>query len=274
MSTLTTYDMEQRSPEWYAVRCGMVTASTIGALITLAPPGADAYVCNDCQAPAWEPCIGVRNGQQLKRMHPVRYATAEANADTADPVFTVADNDTSRGLLITLAAQRITGHVEETPVTRDMERGILAEPFAQDAYEQRTGNVVQSVGFMVRDFGGYKIGCSPDGLVGDDGMTEWKAPRARHHITTVLHDEVPPWHMAQVQCSLLVTGRQWIDYVSFHGGLPLYVKRVTPNPKWFDAIHAAAAHAERAISAVIDDFTAATQGLPATERPDLEIKVA
>lgn len=273
MSTLTTYDMEQRSPEWYAVRCGMVTASTIGALITLAPPGADAYVCNDCQAPAWEPCIGVRNGQPLKRMHPVRYATAEANAATAEPVFKIADDDTAKGMLTTLAAERLTGNVEESSTTLDMWRGIEHEPFAKDYYEEHYA-AVNPVGFMVRDFGGYKIGCSPDGLVGDDGMVEVKCPRAKTHIATVLDDEVPKQHMAQLQTALLVSGREWIDYISFHGGLPLYVKRVTPNPKWFDAIHAAAAHAERAISAVIDDFTAATQGLPATERPDLEIKVA
>jgi hypothetical protein len=42
--------------------------------------------------------------------------------------------------------------------------------------------------------------------------------------------------MAQLQCGLLVSGRKWIDYVSYCGGMPLYVKRVEPDERWFDAI--------------------------------------
>lgn len=273
MSTLTTYpDLEQRTPEWLAVRAGIVTASTVGKLLAHGKPDPASFVCVECSAPETEPCIGVR-GKPIKTYHPARHAAADA----APKVLTVADNDTSRGLITTLAAERITGQVEETPFTRDMERGVMAEPFAQDAYTERTGNAVESVGFIVRHFKGYSIGLSPDGLVGDDGLTEWKAPRAKGHINTVLADEVPAYYMAQCQTALLVAGRKWIDFVSFHGGLPLFIKRVFPDPQWFAAIKAAAIHAEDAITDITGRYTEATAGLPATDRipdPYAEIQVA
>lgn len=261
MSDLTVYrELEQRSEEWLEARAGLVTASAIGSLITHARPAPVTQECTDCSAPPDEPCIGVR-GKAIKTYHPARHAAADA----APKMLTVADNDTSRGLITTLAAERITGHVEETPFTRDMERGVLAEPYAEDAYTERTGNAVEHVGFMVRHFDGYSIGCSPDGLVGDEGLTEWKAPRARGHINTVLADEVPAAYMPQCQTALLVTGRKWIDFVSFHGGLPLYIKRVTPDPAWHAVIHAAAKAAEDAITDITTRYEAATAGLPMTD---------
>jgi predicted phage-related endonuclease len=125
---------------------------------------------------------------------------------------------------------------------------------------------VEPLGFMVRDDWGFHIGYSPDGLVGDDGLVEVKSRRAKKHLQTILEDEVPAENMAQLQCGLLVSGRAWIDYVSFCGGMPLYVKRVEPDPAWFDAILAAVTAFEDTASLMVADYTAATEGLPMTER--------
>src|SRR5690606_35361114 len=133
-SDLTIYrELEQRSPEWYAARAGLVTASSVGTLISREKPPADQFECKDCAAPAGEPCIGVK-GNPIKTLHGARHAAA---AD-APEVLQVAQGDTARGYITTLAAERITGHVEEGPFTRDMERGVLSEPFAEDAYVERT----------------------------------------------------------------------------------------------------------------------------------------
>lgn len=263
---LTIYrDLEQRSPEWLAARAGLVTASAVGALITHGRPDPAGMECVECSAPATEPCIGVR-GKPIKTYHPARHAAADA----APKVLTVADTETSRGLITTLAAERITGNVEDGPFTRDMERGVMAEPFAEDAYVERTGNVVEHVGFIVRHFDGFALGYSPDGLVGEHGLTEWKAPRAKGHINTVLADEVPAHYVPQCQTALLVTGHKWIDYVSFHGGLPLFIKRVHPDPAWHAAIKAAALAAETAIADITERYQAATDGLPTTSPiPDM-----
>jgi hypothetical protein len=151
-------------------------------------------------------------------------------------------------------------------MTSDMWRGVDSEPIARDIYSGHYQQAVET-GFMRRDEeGGWQLGYSPDGLVGVDGLIEIKAPRQKTHLNTILRDEVPPWNVAQLQAGLLVTGRQWIDFVSYCGGMPLYVKRVYPDPAWHDAIAAAVAMFELTAAEMVAAYETATNGLPATER--------
>lgn len=185
----------------------------------------------------------------------------------------VANNDTSRGLVAALVAERLTGTSDDTPQTGDMFRGIYCEPFAREAYHSNYAPV-REMGLMVRDDWGFSIGYSPDGLVGEDGAIEIKCPRAKNHLTTLLTDEIPSAHWPQLQTALLVTGRAWIDFVSFFGGMPLYRKRVEPDPAWHDAIVAAVAAFEAAAAQAIAAYEWAAGGLPATEPiPDLELVI-
>ncbi|MGV3564200.1 MAG: lambda exonuclease family protein [Nocardioides sp.] len=179
-----------------------------------------------------------------------------------------AANDTARGLVATLVAERITGWTDPTFTSDDMLRGILAEPLARDAYAAHRGVEVAEVGFMVRDDWGFSVGYSPDGLVGDDGLIEIKAPRAKVHLATILADEVPAAHMAQIQCGLLVSGRAWCDFVSFCGGMPLWVRRVEADQRWADAIVAAVTVFEETAAQMVADYRQAIEGLPMTERMD------
>ena len=179
-----------------------------------------------------------------------------------------ASNDTSRGLVATLAAERITGHVEPIQPNRAMERGTLDEPYAREIYSEHYEPATE-VGFMVRDDWGHRIGYSPDGLVGDDGLIEIKSPRQKKHLSTILADEVPLEYMAQCQTGLLVSGREWIDFISYNGGMPLWRKRITPDPKWHQAITDAVEAFEETAAVMLDTYTAATANLPATERIDL-----
>lgn len=185
----------------------------------------------------------------------------------------VANNETSRALVAALVAERLTGTSDDTPQTSDMFRGIYCEPFAREAYHSNYG-AVREMGFMVRDDWGFQIGYSPDGLVGEDGLIEIKCPRAKHHLTTLLTDEIPAAHWPQLQAALLVTGRAWIDFVSFFGGMPLYRKRVEPDPAWHKAIVAAVAALEVQAAAATAAYEWAAGGLPATEPvPDLEVVI-
>lgn len=181
----------------------------------------------------------------------------------------VANNDTSRTLTAQLVAERITGWTDPVFVSDDMLRGHDDEPRAVAVYEEHYAPV-ETVGFMVRDIDGgdfgYRIGYSPDGLVGDDGLIEVKSRRAKKQLQTILEDEVPAENYAQLQCGLLVSGRAWIDYCSYAGGMPFYVKRVFPDPDWFDAILAAVTAFELAASLMVGDYLKAVKGLPMTER--------
>lgn len=179
----------------------------------------------------------------------------------------VADNDTSRGLALTLTAERITGNIDPSFLSADMWRGVEDEPVARDLYAERYAPVEQ-LGFIVRDFGGYRIGYSPDGLVGDDGLIECKSRLQKIHLQTILDDRVPDENMAQLQCGLLVSGRAWIDYVSYCGGMPLWVKRVTPDLSWQAAILAAVEALEESAADMTARYHAAVEGLPITERVD------
>jgi len=176
-----------------------------------------------------------------------------------------AINDTSRGLTGTLVAERITGLTEPMQMNADMERGTLDEPFARDLYSEHFAPVAE-VGFMVRDDWGFRIGYSPDGLVGDDGLIEIKSRRQKKHLATILADEVPLENVAQCQAGLLVSGRAWLDYVSYCGGMPLYVKRVYPDMRWFHAIQVAVEAFEDSAAQMIKNYGINTSGRPATER--------
>lgn len=177
-----------------------------------------------------------------------------------------ASNPESRGLTMLLAAERITGYTEPTYISDDMLRGHEIEPFAASLYTEHYAPVT-TTGFMVRDDWGFSIGYSPDGIVGDNGLIETKSRRQKKHLQTILADAVPPENIAQIQCGLLVSGREWCDYLSYCGGMPLWRKRVLPDPRWFDAIVAAVGNFEDAVEQMTNAYTAAVTGLPTTERP-------
>jgi hypothetical protein len=79
--------------------------------------------------------------------------------------------------------------------------------------------------------------------------------------------------MAQCQTALIVSGRSWIDFVSYAGGMPLWTKRVVPDVRWRAAILQAAEMAEQAIRERVANYQAAVVGLPATERIDFDTEV-
>ena len=178
-----------------------------------------------------------------------------------------ASNDYSRALTMTLVAERITGWTEPVFVNADMFRGNMDEPLARDLYSRYYERVAE-VGFMTRDDWGFTIGYSPDGLVGDDGLIEVKSRKPKKHLATILADEVPLENMAQIQAGLLVSGRAWCDYLSYCGGMPMWRKRVTADPRWADAIVQAVNTFERTAEQMVATYTAAVDGLPTTERID------
>ena len=263
-------DLTQGTDAWHDARRGIVTASVVGKLLTLEAPNAMTVDCPKCKASAGTNCISLarKTPTPISTFHPERTAiTAEMPHEIA-----VADNDTSRAITATLAAERVTGFTEETPLSRDMYRGVWSEPFARDLY---SGHYFQAVecGFMVREEDGWTLGYSPDGLVADDGLIEIKAPRSKTQLLTAITDEVPTHYMAQCQAGLLVSGRKWIDFVSYVGGMHVYVKRVTPDPQWFAAIEAACRTFETNASALVADYTKRVEGRPVAERIDFNLEV-
>ncbi len=140
---------------------------------------------------------------------------------------------------ITLAAELYAGkRVDPWDGNRWTERGREFEEQAVRLYDFAHDTETQPVGFVTDDAG--RIGCSPDGLVGDDGMVEVKCLMAKNHVKAILRyrkDGVPPpSYIQQTQGQLLICERAWCDLVFFHPELPLLVIRQEPIHELHEAL--------------------------------------
>ncbi len=123
-----------------------------------------------------------------------------------------------------LIIERLTGQSAErffdTPATR---WGTEQEPNARIAYEMKTGQWVDQVGFVTHPTIA-DAGASPDGLIGDDGLVEIKCPNSSTHIETLLSGKTPEKYVTQMRWQLICTGRQWCDFVSFDPRMPEHLR--------------------------------------------------
>lgn len=176
------------------------------------------------------------------------------------PTLKVADNDKTRAHVYELLFQRMTGFVEPQYVSDAMLRGQEDEIYARAAYEKHYAPVTE-VGFVTNDRFGFTIGYSPDGLVGDDGLIECKSRSGKYQVQTIAENAVPAEYMIQLQTGLLVSERKWIDFISYSGGLPMFVKRVEADPLIQGAIMAAATAFEAKLADKEREYRATLAGM-------------
>jgi YqaJ-like viral recombinase domain len=113
----------------------------------------------------------------------------------------------------------LTGKAEKCYVSKEMRYGSEQEPFARTAYEIRTENVVDQVGFVFHpglDFSG----ASPDGLIREDGGVELKCPKTTTHLAYMAAGVVPKEYEDQMLLNMACSQRDWWDFVSFDPRLP------------------------------------------------------
>jgi hypothetical protein len=122
------------------------------------------------------------------------------------------------------------------PMNHAMQVGADTEPEARRWYAFERDVQVKQVGFVLSDCGRY--GCSPDGLVGDDGLLELKCPAGKAQVEYLLAGGLPADYRPQVHGQLLVTGRKWVDFVSYADYLPTLIVRVVPD-EYTDKLRAA-----------------------------------
>ena len=131
-----------------------------------------------------------------------------------------------------LAGETVTGIPEETYSNANMKRGKIVEAEARQLYELVSGQEVAQVGFCLAD--GY--GASPDGLVATEGLLELKCPIIATHVGYLLENTLPMDYWQQLQGQLLVTGRKWVDFMSYYPGLKPLILRVVPDEKFQKAL--------------------------------------
>ena len=166
-------EVQQGSPEWLALRLGIVTCSELECLLV--------------------------NGK------------GEAGFGAGAITY-----------MNTLIGERITGEAADPFMgNRHTERGHELEAVARKLYEEREEVETSQVAIILNHGAGY----SPDSLVGPKGLTEIKTKLPKFQVEVILSGEIPKEHVAQCQGGLWVSEREWIDFVCYWPGMPLFIKR-------------------------------------------------
>ena len=134
--------------------------------------------------------------------------------------------------MLELIGEQLTGELAPSFVNEHTERGHFLEEDVRAMFSFDYLEPVRQVGFVRRTFGKHHIGCSPDALIGTDGMMEIKTKLPHLQLAVLVANKLPTEHVAQCQGALWVAGRKWIDFISYWPGLPPFKTRVLPDPEY------------------------------------------
>jgi putative phage-type endonuclease len=126
-----------------------------------------------------------------------------------------------------IVCETLTGRAADHYISPAMEWGVENEIFARNAYEVEV-SAIETIGFALHSTI-KRFGASPDGLVGPDGLVEFKCPNTSTHIEYILRGVVPAEYHWQMLAEMACAERQWCDFVSYDPRLPkklqLFVRR-------------------------------------------------
>lgn len=166
-------DIEQGSPEWFAARAGIATASEFKTVLREGKSGS----------------ASVTRAAYLRK----------------------------------LAGEVLTGEpAPEGYSNTFMERGQALEDEARRMFAFMRDAEPLRVGFIRNE----RVGCSPDSLIGEDSGLEIKIAIPSVQIERLQWGRLPPEHVAQVQGSIWITGRQSWEFMSYCPKLPPLIVRV------------------------------------------------
>jgi putative phage-type endonuclease len=133
-----------------------------------------------------------------------------------------------------LVAERLTGKPADSFTNSAMQWGTEQEPFARIAYETHKGLFVEQVPFVDHPTIEW-FGCSPDGLVGEDGLLEIKCPNTTTHLEYLQDGKPPSKYIPQMMAQMACTGRKWCDFASFDPRLPEDLQLFVVRLNWDDS---------------------------------------
>ena len=196
---------QQGTPEWHLERAGAITASMfaecrkrVGGLTEQQA----AYVA------ALQSGKDEKEARELAGYKNAPRASAIDKALAGEPVgdFT----DAAKSYAFRLAIERISGRpLDEADQyeTYAMRRGRELEPEARHAHEFAHDIVVEQCGLVLTE--DRKFGASADGLIGNDGGSEYKCLMDPTRIRDVILTRDISQFQDQVQGCLWLTGRAW-----------------------------------------------------------------
>ena len=139
-----------------------------------------------------------------------------------------AFGEPAKKLAVNIAVERVTGKRIETDnyTNAHMERGHEEEPIARMLYEDTFFIDVGNGGF----YDNGKTGCSPDGIVGSNGLVEIKSVIPTTHYKTVKRGGFDPVYKWQYFFNIREAEADWLDFISYCSAYPknkrLYVYRI------------------------------------------------
>jgi len=215
-------DINQNTDEWFQLRCGKLTSSKLGVIMAVNNEYLVVSLGKDT--------FGIANTKTRSVMK-ARY-TNKIEADGALMKMKSRDlgkafTDYAKKYAVNIAIEQITGSPISSDYTNaDMQRGHDQEPVARMLYEDETFSEVTNGGFWESDF----IGCSPDGMVDDNGAIEIKSVITSVHYANVKRGNVDPAYRWQCIGNLKFTGSDWLDFISyceeFPEGMRLFTYRL------------------------------------------------
>lgn len=175
------HNLDQLTPEWFALKNGKPSSSRFGSLIT----------------GTGKPSTGLEG-----------YATELA----MEKFLGMPVSDGFKGNKYT-------------------DRGIELEPVSAADYEMVYQVKIDHVGFITDDL--MRWGTSTDGLIGDEGVVEFKNLIAKTFwelfLKTKKANVTPPQYIPQIQGELMIAEREWCDIVFYHPQFDPIIHRHYPD---------------------------------------------
>lgn len=246
------HDVEQRTPEWHALRSRLFTASECGVFLAeekqcrlsiadIKGIIGDKALPSKATAAEWQASLREQNPAAWQSSLKWTQKTEDARKRLIDeklaaPFYHVPmwpkhweDEGLDYSELVHRSGFRFLQEAREREAARldrdpYVQRGTFLEPEARAEYERLTNRIVKEVGLISDDE--ERFGCSPDGIIVDPisgvqlGGLEIKCPAPETHLEWLDAGDLPEEHKAQVHHSMAVTGYSWWDFMSFCPGLP------------------------------------------------------
>lgn len=219
---MIVYDCEQGTPEWFQARAGVITASMFAEVrkragglneqqeryVALVREGKDR---------------GIAAEEAGYKTVPRSDKLARAIAGESVGDFT----EKAKDYAFRLAVERISNEVLDAPEFEGWQarRGRELEAEARSFHAFLIERDIEETGFIATE--DRKFGASADGLIGEDGGSEYKCFLDPSKLRAVLFDGQLEDVADQVQGNLWLTGRQWWDFVLYCPALSYVNKGIT-----------------------------------------------
>ncbi|WP_443115455.1 lambda exonuclease family protein [Herbaspirillum seropedicae] len=232
------YDCEQGSTEWHMARASVITASMFRVART-------KVNCLDERQQAYVNAVlaGKSSAEAMAIAGYKAAPKAEAIQRALDGEKVGDYSDAAKDYAFRLAVERISRQPLDDGgfETYAMRRGRELEPEARMEHEVQTGLLIQPCGFITTDDRAF--GASADGLIEDDGGSEYKCLISPEEIRRIWFGDDWSKYTDQVQGSLWLTGRKYWEFCMYCPALApigkqLWRRRVERDEAYIEALEA------------------------------------